>query len=71
VAHTLKGSGGTAGFPAFTEPSAELERLAKAEQADRIEAAIDRLEAIFRRIKTPVDSVLKDRARPFCRARCC
>ncbi|MEM7252472.1 MAG: response regulator [Pseudomonadota bacterium] len=29
-AHWLKGGGGTVGFPAFTEPASELEKLAKA-----------------------------------------
>jgi CheY-like chemotaxis protein/HPt (histidine-containing phosphotransfer) domain-containing protein len=56
LAHTVKGSGGSAGFPACTEPAAELERLAIAEKADKIEAAIDRLERLQRRFKAPVSS---------------
>ena len=43
LAHTVKGSGGTAGFPALTEPAAELERLAKAEQMEGIETIIETL----------------------------
>jgi CheY-like chemotaxis protein/HPt (histidine-containing phosphotransfer) domain-containing protein len=40
IAHSLKGSGGTAGFNCFTEPSARIEQLAKARQAGNIDAAI-------------------------------
>ena len=35
LAHWLKGSGGTVGFDAFTEPAKHLEGLAKAETEDR------------------------------------
>lgn len=39
LAHALKGSGGTAGFPCFTEPAARIEKLAKARQGAEVELA--------------------------------
>ena len=39
-AHYLKGAGGSVGFDEFTEPSAHLERLAKAQQEEGVEKAI-------------------------------
>ncbi len=53
LAHWLKGSGGTAGFPAFTEPALALETLAKAEDVDRIPAAIAQLVEISDRLDDP------------------
>lgn len=61
LAHWLKGSGGTAGFAAFTEPSRTLERLVKEHQSDqsgdeaqrrsvRIEAALADLHGLAARI---------------------
>ena len=43
VAHTLKGSGGTAGFNCFTEPAARIEQLAKARQPANIRGAIEEI----------------------------
>ena len=40
AAHYLKGAGGSVGFDEFTEPSAHLEQLAKAEQEAGVEEAI-------------------------------
>jgi HPt (histidine-containing phosphotransfer) domain-containing protein len=57
TAHSLKGSGGSAGFPAFTEPARELEQFALAEQAGEIEAAIERIGRLQQRIQAPADSV--------------
>jgi CheY-like chemotaxis protein/HPt (histidine-containing phosphotransfer) domain-containing protein len=36
LAHALKGSGGTAGYPCFTEPAARIESLAKARNAGEV-----------------------------------
>jgi HPt (histidine-containing phosphotransfer) domain-containing protein len=54
LAHWLKGSGGTAGFPAFTQPAAELERQAKAGEAARIPVSIQCLRDLTERIYIPV-----------------
>jgi HPt (histidine-containing phosphotransfer) domain-containing protein len=40
LAHWLKGSGGTAGFPAFTKPAANLEKLARENRPEEIAAAL-------------------------------
>jgi HPt (histidine-containing phosphotransfer) domain-containing protein len=53
LAHWLKGSGGTAGFHAFTAPAAELELLAKSSQSDQIEGAIAGLAELADRIVMP------------------
>ena len=50
LAHWLKGSGGTAGFPAFTQPAKQLEALAKNQQADLLERAIAEIDHLVRRI---------------------
>ena len=46
LAHWLKGTGGTAGFPAFTEPAGLMERLARSGKTDGIPEAIQRLEQL-------------------------
>ena len=53
LAHWLKGAGGTAGFPAFTQPASEPWHLAQAQQTERIEAALDGLVAMCQRIVVP------------------
>ncbi|NQT11253.1 MAG: response regulator, partial [Planctomycetes bacterium] len=53
LAHWLKGSGGTAGFDAFTVPAKTLEALAKQEQQQRIPKALDELRQIAGRIVIP------------------
>ncbi|HEV8002699.1 MAG TPA: PAS domain S-box protein [Planctomycetaceae bacterium] len=50
LAHWLKGTGGSVGFAAFTEPSAELEELAVKGQIEAIPEAIGRLRQIASRI---------------------
>jgi len=40
LAHWLKGSGGTAGFPAFTKPAANLEKFARENRTGEIAAAL-------------------------------
>jgi CheY-like chemotaxis protein/HPt (histidine-containing phosphotransfer) domain-containing protein len=50
MAHWLKGTGGTAGFPAFTEPAALLERLARSGKTEGIHEAIQALESVAGRI---------------------
>jgi CheY-like chemotaxis protein/HPt (histidine-containing phosphotransfer) domain-containing protein len=54
LAHWLKGSGGTAGFDAFTEPARTLERLAKAADEQQTAAAVAQLRDIVERIVAPV-----------------
>jgi signal transduction histidine kinase/FixJ family two-component response regulator len=54
IAHWIKGSAGTVGFSAFTEPAAALETAAELAQRDVVEKRIGQLEALFRRIPTPI-----------------
>ena len=54
IAHWIKGSAGTVGFGAFTEPAAALETAAELAQRDVVEKRIGQLEALFRRIPTPI-----------------
>jgi signal transduction histidine kinase/DNA-binding NarL/FixJ family response regulator len=51
LAHWLKGSGGTAGFPAFTQPAKRLETMIKANQHDQIEAILAELHELTARIE--------------------
>jgi len=50
LAHWLKGAGGTAGFPAFSQPARRLESLVKDQQCDEIEAAIAELRDLAQRL---------------------
>jgi len=49
-AHYLKGAGGSVGFDEFTEPSAHLEQLAKAQREEGVEDAIEVLRALAARV---------------------
>ncbi len=53
LAHWLKGSGGTVGFDAFTEPARRLEDLAKARREEGTQAVLDELRALARRLEVP------------------
>jgi PAS domain S-box-containing protein len=53
LAHWLKGSGGTAGFPAFTKPAATLEKLAKENRPDEIAAALADVCDLAKRVGRP------------------
>jgi PAS domain S-box-containing protein len=53
LAHWLKGSGGTAGFPAFTKPAATLEKLAREERTDEIAATLADLCDLGKRVCRP------------------
>jgi CheY-like chemotaxis protein len=50
LAHWLKGSGGSAGFSAFTAPAKKLEALAKGGELDQIGTAIEELRQLASRI---------------------
>ena len=50
LAHWLKGAGGTAGFPVFTEDATELEKIARSQQPERIEPALEKLVQLAERI---------------------
>jgi len=52
-AHWLKGSGGTAGFDAFTEPACRLERSSKAGEAEEVRVLLEGIESLVRRIVVP------------------
>jgi HPt (histidine-containing phosphotransfer) domain-containing protein len=53
LAHWLKGSGGTAGFDAFTTPAKALEQMAKQHNAELTLATIDDLRSLAERIVIP------------------
>jgi PAS domain S-box-containing protein len=55
LAHWLKGSGGTAGYDAFTTPAKTLEQLAKAGDPDRTAALVAELRSLVDRIVLPAD----------------
>lgn len=50
IAHWLKGSGGSVGFPGFTEIAASLETSARAEAADDVGEGIEMVKQYTRRI---------------------
>jgi signal transduction histidine kinase/AmiR/NasT family two-component response regulator/HPt (histidine-containing phosphotransfer) domain-containing protein len=54
LAHWLKGSGGSAGFPALTAPARNVEKLARDAQCDAIESALAELAEISARISKPL-----------------
>jgi CheY-like chemotaxis protein/HPt (histidine-containing phosphotransfer) domain-containing protein len=54
LAHWLKGSGGSAGFPALTAPARQVEKLARDAECDSIEAALAELTEISARISKPL-----------------
>jgi len=58
LAHWLKGSGGTVGYDAFTEPAKTLEELAKASSEDGVDEALAALRGISKRLDVPDDSEL-------------
>jgi HPt (histidine-containing phosphotransfer) domain-containing protein len=53
LAHWLKGSGGTAGFDAFTAPARHLEAVAKGREFDQISQAIEEIQSIVDRVQRP------------------
>ena len=53
LAHWLKGSGGTVGFPAFTEVATQLETQAKEDELDQIAESLDELQALAKRVQLP------------------
>jgi PAS domain S-box-containing protein len=55
LAHWLKGSGGTAGYDAFTTPAKSLEQAAKAHDENRCDAMVVELRDLVDRIVLPGD----------------
>jgi PAS domain S-box-containing protein len=55
LAHWLKGSGGTAGFDAFTTPAKTLEQAAKAQDAGKCDVLVTELRELVDRIVLPAD----------------
>jgi len=53
LAHWLKGSAGTVGYDAFTEPAKTLEGLAKARQSEAIGPALRELRSLAARVVVP------------------
>jgi HPt (histidine-containing phosphotransfer) domain-containing protein len=55
LAHWLKGSGGTAGFDAFTAPAKALEELTKRKDLEQMGPVIEELRALTERMVDPSD----------------
>jgi len=53
LAHWLKGSAGTVGYDAFTEPAAELENYAKARQVELVGQSLRQVKALAEAVETP------------------
>jgi PAS domain S-box-containing protein len=53
LAHWFKGSGGSAGFDAFTQPARRLEQAARGDQIEQIAASIEELKSIASRVAAP------------------
>ena len=53
LAHWLKGSGGTAGFAALTDPARRLELLAREKRVEEIGSAIKTLQELAEQIEAP------------------
>jgi PAS domain S-box-containing protein len=53
LAHWLKGSGGTAGFAALTDPARKLEQFAKNKEIEEISGAIQKLQSLVDQIDVP------------------
>lgn len=53
LAHWLKGSGGTVGYDAFTEPAQELEKCAKAGQLDKTSEVLEKIERLVEAVVPP------------------
>ena len=55
LAHWLKGSGGTVGFDAFTEPARELQQFAEGEQESATREALNQIQALIAAVRLPDD----------------
>ena len=53
LAHSLKGSGGSAGFPAFTDPALRLEQGARNEIYTECETALGEIRELSTRVEIP------------------
>ena len=58
IGHWLKGSGGSAGFDAFSVPGKELETLAKSNNLDAVRAQVDKIKSMADRIRIVPDPQL-------------
>jgi CheY-like chemotaxis protein/HPt (histidine-containing phosphotransfer) domain-containing protein len=57
LAHALKGTGGTAGFDEFTDPSREIERLARDSDEASLQRLLDQVAELSRSICVPDGAV--------------
>jgi PAS domain S-box-containing protein len=60
LAHWLKGSGGTCGFPQFSQPAKELEVAAKSNAADQADHWLQQIEQIAELLESPTESVYQE-----------
>jgi len=56
LAHWLKGAAGTVGFDAFTEPAADLENAAGANDAGRCASRVAEIAELTRRMAVPQEA---------------
>jgi len=64
LAHALKGTGGTAGFDAFTEPAKQLEQLARQGRRHELPTAIGRIQQLAARIVVVNAAACANASRP-------
>jgi HPt (histidine-containing phosphotransfer) domain-containing protein len=55
LAHWLKGSGGTCGFPQFSQPAKELEQAAKSFAVRMADETLQRIEQIAELLEAPAE----------------
>lgn len=55
LAHWLKGSGGTCGFPQFSQPASELEHAAESSAAEQAERILQQIEQIAELLEAPAE----------------
>jgi HPt (histidine-containing phosphotransfer) domain-containing protein len=63
LGHWLKGTGGTAGFDAFTAPAQAMEKLAKAGDEAGLSKTIDELLSLADRVVAPPELQLQEEGR--------
>jgi HPt (histidine-containing phosphotransfer) domain-containing protein len=63
LGHWLKGTGGTAGFDAFTAPAQAMEKLAKAGDEAGLSKTIDELLSLADRVVVPPELQLQEEGR--------
>jgi DNA-binding NarL/FixJ family response regulator len=58
IAHSLRGTAGSAGFHAFNEPTRQLEQVSREGRLDEVEALVAQLRDLTRRIVLPIQGAV-------------